>query len=191
MDLGRQLSRARETETFVELYHDFGISKRAAYYLALIADAVDDNRFAEADVEDIGWTKSRVIIEFDLAAKHRRSAVAYARQHSVPELQDWLKTGRITRQVPRLFYLSETQVKLLDEALIGMGARQVQSGLVGRTRALMALVRLAGRKSQENQGVVPDKAVATRAGRGRKRGTDRREKAAAVGLTAGQQQFSF
>ena len=185
VEIGRQLSRARETETFVELYRDLGIGKRAAYYLALVADAVDDNRFTERDVDAIGWTKSRVIVGASLVVKHRRLAVAYSRTHSVPELVEWLKTGRTSRKVPRLFYLSEPQVKLLDEALMGVGARRVPSGLIGRTKALMALVRLAGSKSQQHQDVVPEKVVATRIGRARKRGTDRREKAAVVGLVAG------
>ncbi len=183
VEVGRQLSQARETETFAELCHDLGIGVRAAYYLVVIADAVDDDRFAEQDVEDVGWTKARVLIEADLPKKQLRGAVAYARTHSVPELQDWLKTGRISRRVPRLFYLSETQVRLLDEALIGMGARQAQSGLVGRTRALMALVRRAGQQSQANQGGVPDEIAANRGGNRRKRGTDRRKDRPVVGQT--------
>ena len=64
-----------------------------------------------------------------------------------------------------------------------MGARQAQSGLVGRTRALMALVRRAGQQSQANQGGVPDEIAANRGGNRRKRGTDRRKDRPVVGQT--------
>ena len=79
---GQATSQARETETFAELCHDLGIGVRAAYYLVVIAEAVDDDRFAEQDVEDVGWTKARVLIEADLPKK-RTARCCRLRPHAL------------------------------------------------------------------------------------------------------------
>lgn len=61
LEAGRILA-ALPPEIRVEVARQAGISRRSAYYLAQIAEAVAEGLISAADVQAIGWTKLRHLI---------------------------------------------------------------------------------------------------------------------------------
>ena len=139
--LGRRIRRARERGEFASFCSSQRIHSRKAYDLMAIADAVDADLMKASLVQEIGWSKARLIAERAATKPEARRALAFARNNTLPALTAYFqRNGRGTSLVTKCFHLTKSQADELDSALIRAGAQLRKGRMNGRTEALMRVV---------------------------------------------------
>lgn len=98
--LGRQ-APTRQIASLVKVRADLrvrvavaaGLSRRTAYYLASIAEALDRRLIAPDDLASIGWTKARVLAAKVLRTNRAVSAASISRAQKTPAVT-FLRQGK-------------------------------------------------------------------------------------------------
>ena len=107
-----------------------------------IADAVDADLMKASLVQEIGWSKARLIAERAATKPEARRALAFARNNTLPALTAYFqRNGRGTSLVTKCFHLTKTQADELDATLVRAGAQRRKGRMSGRSDALMLIVR--------------------------------------------------
>jgi hypothetical protein len=140
--LGRRIRRARDRGELRLFCDAVLLHSRKAYDLIAIADAVDAGLLQEEVVQEIGWSKARLIAERAGTKPTARRAIVFARNHTLPALVAFFKhDGNGMALVTKSFHLTPEQARELDAALLRAGARQQGPRMDGRNDALMRIVR--------------------------------------------------
>ena len=142
IDLGNLLMQFRGAE-LTSFCRQVALHKRKAYRFILIAHAVNAGQLQEADVANLGGTKAWIIASSRSTVDVRR-AVAYALDHTIPELEAYLATGIPSERVTRVFHLTKEGAAELDSVLLSYGAKRTTRGLINREQALMRMLDWAG-----------------------------------------------
>jgi hypothetical protein len=110
--------------------------------LIAIADAVDDGRLSEGEVQEVGWSKARLIAEYASSKTESRRAIGFARRNTLPALMSYCKqNGTGTALVTKSFHLTPEQAGELDAALLQAGAGLRRGRMDARSDALMRIIR--------------------------------------------------
>ena len=95
----------------------------------------------ESVVQEIGWSKARLIAERTSTKLDARRALAFARRNTLPALTAYFqRDGNGVALVTKSFHLTKSQADELDSALIRAGAQLRKGRMNGRTEALMRVV---------------------------------------------------
>ncbi len=145
LELGRLYLAAKRQGSLNEFCREVPTHYRMAYYLAEIADAVDNGWFRESDLKDLGWTKAQHILHVCKTKSQIRKAVAFARRDrpSLSALRAQLSGGGKGKKVSMVFRLEADDLRLLQAALVANGAHGTSRRMVNREAALMKIVRRA------------------------------------------------
>ena len=153
--LGRRIRQAHDRGEFSSFCASTRIHQRKAYDLIAIADAVDAGRLDVRTVEEIGWSKARLIAAQTTTKVAARRAIAFARGNTLPALVKYFqRDGLASALVTKSFHLTGRQAAELELVLLQAGARQRSGRMDGRSKALMQIVR-AYRSFAENRKVKP------------------------------------
>jgi hypothetical protein len=140
--LGRRIRQAKGRGEFDSFCLSHRIHSRKAYDLIAIADAVDRDLLQEKVVQEIGWSKARLIGERARTKPDARRAIAFARSNTLPALTAYFQhEGKGVALVTKSFHLTKTQADELNAALIKAGAQLRKRRMNGRTDALMRILR--------------------------------------------------
>ena len=142
VSLGRRIRRARNRGEFLSFCSSVRIHSRKAYDLIAIANAVDAGLLQPGLVQEIGWSKARLIAERALTKPGARRAIAFARGNTLPALTAYFQQeGKGVALVTKSFHLTESQADELESALVKAGAKGRKGRMNGRTDALMTILR--------------------------------------------------
>jgi len=142
VSLGRRIRRARDRGEFSPFCSSVRIHTRKAYDLMAIADAVDSDLMKASLVQEIGWSKARLIAERTGTKSEARRAIAFARYNTLPALAAYFQQdGNGMALVTKSFHLTRSQADELDAALVKAGAKPRKGRMNGRKDALMSIVR--------------------------------------------------
>jgi hypothetical protein len=98
--------------------------------------------FRKRVVQEIGWSKARLIAERARTKPDARRAIAFARSNTLPALTAYFQhEGKGVALVTKSFHLTKTQADELNAALIKAGAQLRKRRMNGRTDALMRILR--------------------------------------------------
>lgn len=140
--LGRRIRRARDSGDFLSFCSSQRIHSRKAYDLIAIANAVDAGLLQPGLVQEIGWSKARLIAERALTKPGARRAIAFARGNTLPALTAYFQQeGEGVALVTKSFHLTKSQADELESALVKAGAEGRKGRMNGRTDALMTILR--------------------------------------------------
>jgi hypothetical protein len=145
VSLGRRIRDARESGRFASFCSSVPIHSRKAYDLIAIANAVDAGLFEAKIVQEIGWSKARLIAENATTKKKAQQAVAFARDNTLPAVVGYFqRNGAGKKLITKSFHLTAGQAKVLEAALVQAGARRRHGRLDNRAVALMQILREFG-----------------------------------------------
>ena len=100
--LGRRIRQAKKRGEFAFFCSSHQIHTRKAYDLIAIADAVDSDFLQESVVQEIGWSKARLIAERAHTKPDARRAIAFARSNTLPALTAYFQQeGKAWRSSPK------------------------------------------------------------------------------------------
>jgi hypothetical protein len=140
--VGRLVRAARDNGNFKTFCDAVSLHPRKAYDLIAIADAVEDGRLQAADVQDIGWSKARLIASHAATKSKAWRAVAFARKNTLAALVAYFQgEGVGAKLVTKSFNLTVHQAQQLESALDQAGAQRHHGRLDNRAEALMTVVR--------------------------------------------------
>lgn len=119
---------------------EIGLSRRTAYYLASIAEAIDAGLMTQQQVEALGWTKARSLAATALAKRRRitPAQVAQAQARTASRITRPAGSGSDRRHIS--FSLSREQASILRQALGRFGA-PAGAGPRARAQALVEICR--------------------------------------------------
>jgi hypothetical protein len=110
--------------------------------MAGVGVPVDSDLLQERVVQEIGWSKARLIAERAESKPEARRAIAFARSNTLPALVTYFKRdGNGVALVTKSFHLTEGQADELEAALVKAGAQRRKGRMNGRTDALMSILR--------------------------------------------------
>ncbi len=139
---GRLLRTAREHGEFEQFCDALHVHTRKAYDLITIADAVDTGLLTPGAVQEIGWSKARVIASHARTKHESRRAVSFARGNTLPALVSYFQSGSSAESlVTKCFNLTTAEEHELEAALRLAGGRMRGNRMVNRAEALMVIVR--------------------------------------------------
>jgi hypothetical protein len=93
-------------------------------------------------VQEIGWSKARLIAERTGTESETRRAIAFARYNTLPALTAYFqRDGNRLALVTKSFHLTKAEGNELDTALIKAGAQLRKGRINGRAEALMTILR--------------------------------------------------
>lgn len=142
VELGRVLEAARQLGEFGAICDTLPIHTRKAYDLISIAGAVDDGRLRPEVVDEIGWTKARLIATRTSTKQETLRALALAPSVTVPALAAYLRDEQTAEPlVTKSFHLTQTEAAQLETALRRAGAHVRGGRIENRSEALMVIVR--------------------------------------------------
>ena len=140
--LGRRIRQAKKRGEFAFFCSSHQIHTRKAYDLIAIADAVDSDFLQESVVQEIGWSKARLIAERAGTEPKVSHAIAFARSNTLAALTAYFQQdGNGKALVTKSFHLTRSQADELDAALVKAGAQRRKGRMNGRTDALMSIAR--------------------------------------------------
>ena len=90
-EIGRLVRAAHEEGSFTEFCDAVGLHIRKAYDLVAIADAVDHGLLARNTVQEIGWSKSRLIATQARTKRQAQKALTFARNQTLPAVPAFLR----------------------------------------------------------------------------------------------------
>jgi hypothetical protein len=99
--VGRLVRAARDNGNFKTFCDAVSLHPRKAYDLIAIADAVEDGRLQAADVQDIGWSKARLIASHAATKSKAWRAVAFARKNTLAALLAYFQGEGVGRNSSR------------------------------------------------------------------------------------------
>jgi hypothetical protein len=152
VEVGRILKTVLETDgspEFQRFTAAIPMEKRKAYFLVRIASASELKLVTGTEMRAIGWTKAARVVHLAHTRAKAKEAVAYAKTHSMPELDAFLRgeKGR-NNLVNKVFHLTPAEVEELEEALLAHGAQEPTRQPMNRSAALMEIVRLVNGRSR-------------------------------------------
>lgn len=139
--LARRIRQAQMRGEFPSYCASIGVHSRKAYDLIAIANAVDAGLLENRLVQEIGWSKARLIAEYANTKSEARRAIAFARRNTLPALAAYFKKGASEALVTKSFHLTRSQAEDLEAALLSAGAQRRGGRLVNRPDALMRVLR--------------------------------------------------
>src|SRR4051812_22763090 len=89
--VGRLIRAARIRGEFKIFCDAVSLHTRKAYDLIAIADAVDAGRLQGTVVQEIGWSKARLIAEHAATKTKARRAMAFARKNTLAALSAYFQ----------------------------------------------------------------------------------------------------
>ncbi len=137
-----RILRALDTAERTEAARQIGLSRRTAYYLACIAQAVDGGLMRDIDLAALGWARARYL-----------AAAAVRTGKHVTKAQVTEALGKPAREVASLgvsgrslldFALTPRQARIVRDALAAHGAPP-GAGPAERAAALVAICAPRGR----------------------------------------------
>jgi hypothetical protein len=149
--LGRRIRRARDRGEFASFCSSVPIHSRKAYDLIAIANAVDAGLLPPGIVEQIGWSKARLVAERGRTIRYARGAVAFARTNTLAALVAYFQRDGVgTALITKSFHLTKAQAKELDATLLQAGARMHGGRMTGRNDSLMRILRSYRQSTKTN-----------------------------------------
>jgi hypothetical protein len=140
--VGRLVRAARDNGDFKAFCDAVSLHPRKAYDLIAIADAVEAGRLRGADVQEIGWSKARLIAGHAATKSKAKRALEFARKNTLPALVGYFQgDGAGVTLIAKSFHLTVQQAQELDATLIQAGARRRQGRMENRAEALMSVLR--------------------------------------------------
>jgi hypothetical protein len=139
---GRLLRTAREHGEFEQFCDALHVHTRKAYDLITIADAVDAGLLTPGAVQEIGWSKARVIASHACTKHESRRAVLFARGNTLPALVSYFQSGSSAESlVTKCFNLTTKEEQELEATLRLAGGRMRGGRMLNRAEALMIILR--------------------------------------------------
>jgi hypothetical protein len=140
--VGRLVRAARDNGDFKTFCDAVSLHPRKAYDLIAIADAVEAGRLQGADVQEIGWSKARLIAEQAATKSKAKRALGFARKNTLAALVAYFRgDGAGVKLIAKSFNLTRHQAQELDATLVQAGARRRQGRMENRAEALMTVLR--------------------------------------------------
>ena len=113
---------ARDSGDFKAFCEAVSLHPRKAYDLIAIADAVEAGRLQGTDVQEIGWSKARLIAEHAATKGKAKSALGFARKNTLAALAaNFQGNGTGAKLITKSFNLTAQQAKQLETALVQAG----------------------------------------------------------------------
>jgi hypothetical protein len=135
-------STARASGDFRAFCDAVELGPRKAYDLIAITNAVEAGRLQETDVQEIGWSKARLIAEQASTKGKAKSALGFARKNTLAALAAYFQgNGTGTKLITKSFNLTAQQAKQLETALVQAGAQRRHGRMDNRADALMSVLR--------------------------------------------------
>ncbi len=140
IEMGRILATVTGADRDAAAGH-IGLSRRAAYYLATIAKAVEAGLIAEKDAITLGWTRARALAAQALGTDRKvpAAAVRWAQGASAREVAAGKPSTGAAMEVMD-FALTPRQAAIVRKALDLEGASR-GAGPVARAKALASICR--------------------------------------------------
>jgi hypothetical protein len=145
VSLGRRIRHANLRKEFASFCASVPIHSRKAYDLIAIANAVDAGLFQAKAVQEIGWSKARVIAQRANTKSIAQDAVAFARTNTLPAVVGlFQRNGAKTKLITKSFHLTVGQAQELETTLVDAGAQRRHGRLDNRADALMRILHEFG-----------------------------------------------
>jgi hypothetical protein len=145
LELAHVLRRLKESDrgAFKMVVHNSGMSLRKAYYLTSISEKFEEKGVSDARLSRLGWTKLE-IIRRHITKPNASKLIALAEKHKAKDLEAAiLSNGSANRTQSVLLFFTRNQHRRFTNAILQFGATRSGRGLIGKEKALVAIIQKA------------------------------------------------
>ncbi len=137
-----------DPDNFKRIWKEKVLDRRTAYYLLDVGKLIEVGNLSKADAHAIGWTKLQAVARHLMKAGPPEEEafrkfidLAIDKKMTARDLPKVLAGNPAEKERAAVFWLSEGEQSRLEAALVANGAKRVHSGLTGKGKALMKIVR--------------------------------------------------